>query len=631
MSAAGGTAPYIYQIISGSLPTGLNFTSGGLLSGTATQTGVFNIAVRVSDASGISVVKNYSLLVGYYVTNANSSGAGSFRQVINDTPTGGTILFDLTFFNQPRTITGLYHINKNLTINGPGANLLTIDANNAGRVLGISGVTVNLSGIRFTRGRVVPPDASGAGIVVFQFSTLNASGIVVDNCSAPNADGGGFFVDGTLNLTDSTVENNSANGSGGIYIEAGRTATLTRSIVRSNTATSGSGGIGNNGTLNFYDSTLNNNTAPLGGGLGNGGFANFANSTISGNTATTNKGAGIYNSSGSTVHLLNTTITNNYAASFAGAGIWNENFNNPTITVRARNTIIAGNASDAGNPRDYVGDVVNLGNNLINNNNPRLAPLGNYGGTTPTHALLSDSPALNAGDNCALTANTCGIAHSALTTDQRGTNAQRKIGTQVDIGALERNITFDQSTLPNTATNSAYNQTLTVTRQSSFVDPANRTQQTAENFAPFTYSIVTISGQQLPPGLTLNSNGQITGQATTQGTYTFTIKAADLADGMAGVQQYTIQVFPPTAATASLFGRVLTPDGRGLVNAAVTLTDSSGNSWTAITSSFGYYRFEGVEVGQTYVLSVSSKRYSFTSQLITVTGEMTDLILIAQP
>ena len=58
-------------------------------------------------------------------------------------------------------------------------------------------------------------------------------------------------------------------------------------------------------------------------------------------------------------------------------------------------------------------------------------------------------------------------------------------------------------------------------------------------------------------------------------------------------------------------GRVLTPDGRGLRNVRVSITDPSGSIRTATTSSFGYYSFAGVLVGGPYTLAVLSKRYHF--------------------
>lgn len=84
-----------------------------------------------------------------------------------------------------------------------------------------------------------------------------------------------------------------------------------------------------------------------------------------------------------------------------------------------------------------------------------------------------------------------------------------------------------------------------------------------------------------------------------------------------------------TAAGVDVSGRVLTPDGRGLRNAVVILTDSSGNRKTATTSSFGYYRFEDVESGSTVVLGVQSKRYRFVSRILQIVDTIVDADFIA--
>jgi hypothetical protein len=73
-----------------------------------------------------------------------------------------------------------------------------------------------------------------------------------------------------------------------------------------------------------------------------------------------------------------------------------------------------------------------------------------------------------------------------------------------------------------------------------------------------------------------------------------------------------------TAAGVEVSGRVLTPDGRGLRNAVVTITDHLGNVRTATTSSFGYYRFEDIDTGSTFVVAVASKRYRFAPRLLQV-------------
>ena len=81
----------------------------------------------------------------------------------------------------------------------------------------------------------------------------------------------------------------------------------------------------------------------------------------------------------------------------------------------------------------------------------------------------------------------------------------------------------------------------------------------------------------------------------------------------------------PTAASVTVSGKVLTPDGRGLINAVVILTDSGGSTRTARTGGFGNYRFDDVEVGQAYIFTVSSRRYNFAPQIVTVLEDLLNL------
>ncbi len=73
----------------------------------------------------------------------------------------------------------------------------------------------------------------------------------------------------------------------------------------------------------------------------------------------------------------------------------------------------------------------------------------------------------------------------------------------------------------------------------------------------------------------------------------------------------TITISGATAAGAAVAGRVLTANGRGIGSVYVTLTDADGDTRTAVTTSFGYYRFEDVPAGQTYVIGATAKRYTF--------------------
>jgi len=93
------------------------------------------------------------------------------------------------------------------------------------------------------------------------------------------------------------------------------------------------------------------------------------------------------------------------------------------------------------------------------------------------------------------------------------------------------------------------------------------------------------------------------------------------------------QALAPTAAGVSISGRVLDATGRGIALARLTLTDSSGDTRTALSNPFGYYSFEDVEVGQHYVLSIGHKRYVFdpSVRVINVVDEILGLDFIASP
>ncbi|MEJ7624576.1 MAG: hypothetical protein WKF34_11350 [Pyrinomonadaceae bacterium] len=77
--------------------------------------------------------------------------------------------------------------------------------------------------------------------------------------------------------------------------------------------------------------------------------------------------------------------------------------------------------------------------------------------------------------------------------------------------------------------------------------------------------------------------------------------------------------------TFTVSGKVTTPGGLGLRNAVVALTDSQGLRRTALTSSFGFYTFENVVGGNTYTVSVSSRRYRFAARSVTVNESLSNV------
>ena len=98
-------------------------------------------------------------------------------------------------------------------------------------------------------------------------------------------------------------------------------------------------------------------------------------------------------------------------------------------------------------------------------------------------------------------------------------------------------------------------------------------------------------------------------------------------DPAAYCASYTVTVTPCPSAAASLFsvgGRVMTPSGQGLRNARVILTDASGTQRSVTTSSFGVYSFSDV-AGGSYTASISSKRYRFAAQLLSVNSALSNI------
>lgn len=194
-----------------------------------------------------------------------------------------------------------------------------------------------------------------------------------------------------------------------------------------------------------------------------GAVLRITNSTLSGNSAI--EGGAINNDINGFIFLTNCTITNNSAQRAPGIITFSE-------TVEVRNTIIAGN-----NAPDVAGKFISRGNNLIgslnedaivttsgftngvNNDqvgtvasplNPRLGPLANNGGPTQTHALLSNSTALDAGNNCVLDNSCTPAVGVAVTTDQRGAgftraadSADANLTQTVDIGAFEAQVSVE--------------------------------------------------------------------------------------------------------------------------------------------------------------------------------------------
>ena len=122
--------------------------------------------------------------------------------------------------------------------------------------------------------------------------------------------------------------------------------------------------------------------------------------------------------------------------------------------------------------------------------------------------------------------------------------------------------------------------------------------------------------------------GQVLETNLSIGTHTITLIARD-SSGLTNTAIITCTAVS-TSPVVVVSGKVLTPDGRGLKNANVSITDSSGLRRTVTTNSFGLYRFDEVKTGGTYTIGVSSKRYRFASRSLQVLDTLSNVDFVGQ-
>ena len=184
------------------------------------------------------------------VINTNDSGPGSLRQALALVNDGDTINFDSALNGQIINLTsGELVINKNITIAGPGGDLLTVSRSspNLFRIFHVMpGRAVTIEGLTIQNG-----SASGGGGVLNDHATLTIDSCIVSGNFAPDSQGAGLYNDGSGSTAHLTILNTTISGN-----QALSTVTLTAG-----------GGIANDGsnggspTLRSVNSLANDNLA----------------------------------------------------------------------------------------------------------------------------------------------------------------------------------------------------------------------------------------------------------------------------------------------------------------------------------------------------------------------------------
>jgi hypothetical protein len=408
------------------------------------------------------------------VTTTADSGPGSLRDAIAGASDGDTIQFDTALQDQVINLTsGALVIDKSITISGFLFNRVTVQRNLGSPSFRIFDVmpacTVTIEGLTIRGGGGFPNFSVGGGVLSSNatltlshcavennqsiagggiFSSGASARLTVVNSSVNNnsvsggqAEGGGINSTGVLTITNSTVSGNNSVTTGGRAggIFSNGTLTITNSTIRGNSGGGEGGGILCGGSATITNSTIEGNTSTgTGGGIKNSATLTLTNSTISGNTASSNqsgRGGGIFNDFSSTLTIAHSTFSGN-SADGTGGGI-----NLGSGTLHIGNTVLKAGSSGA-NLVNTSGAVISQGYNLSSDNGggflnatgdrintqPMLGPLQNNSGPTFTHALLSGSPAIDAGDP---------NFTPPPSSDQRGPGYPRVIGGRIDIGSFE--------------------------------------------------------------------------------------------------------------------------------------------------------------------------------------------------
>jgi CSLREA domain-containing protein len=383
--------------------------------------GLYNQGSNVT-LTNITFTNNQARMGGGMVNDANSS-ASLMRVIFNGNQTnfdGGSL------YNQGEaTLTDTIFSNNQTYYDGGGM------VNNGGNVL--------LTNVTFSNNSTTEYYSSGGGMVNANEGFAKLTNVTFSGNSAETGGGGMHNSYGDAKLEDVTFTGNVNTYAGGGMSILGGLVEYTNVTFIDNYAGVMGGGLFESGTLNsskYTNVTFSSNQAvQAGGGIYyDESYPTLTNITFSGNSAT--YGGGIYNHRSSPT-LTNVTFFDNSAV-LNGGGIYNIEYYGTGSHPILINTILWGNSPDQIFLADLSSATVTYsdiqgGWDGVGNidSDPRLGPLQDNGGSTLTHALAWNSPAIDTGDN-----------DQCPTTDQRGVirpldgNGDGKV--VCDIGAYEK-------------------------------------------------------------------------------------------------------------------------------------------------------------------------------------------------
>ncbi|TVR87877.1 MAG: hypothetical protein EA411_06465, partial [Saprospirales bacterium] len=308
----------------------------------------------------------------YYPTDDSNDRDASFELCDGIAIYGGftgsdTDLLDRDWEANETVLSG--DINQTDDLSGNSYTVVTGSGTDQSAVL--DGFVITMGNSDVTSGWFANPNRSGGGM------HNDAGSPTISNCiflgNSVHSNGGGMFNfnNSSPTVTNCTFSDNLAGNNGaGMYNPANSSPTIINSTFSGNLADRRGGGIYSlNSSSTVKNSTFSGNSAGLNGGgiynQGNSSSPTIANSTFSGNSAVLS-GGGMYNVDISSGTILNCTFSGNLAGS-SGGGIYNRR-----CTLKIANSTFSGNSAGSRggglhNPDNHSLTVTNsiIWNNLL--------------------------------------------------------------------------------------------------------------------------------------------------------------------------------------------------------------------------------------------------------------------------
>lgn len=233
----------------------------------------------------------------------------------------------------------------------------------------------------------------------------------------------------------------------------------------------------------------------------------------------------------------------------------------------------------------------------------------------------------------------CAVFPTEVTATLCGPTGCQHAGNVDTVLTLYRNVAAGDPLTANGGLPGVFNPASACTNARGASDDLGTTSGTPNNPGGATCNQV-VGANCVAPCTSPSNAGGLSGIRRQLGNGQFTLVVGGFGNGTTGTYNLYVDApaagcaiaLAPSAANASISGRILTSSGQGIRNATVMLTGGSLQSpIIKYSTTFGNYSFENLPVGETYVVTVLAKRFSFdnSSQIINLTDSITDTDFIS--